>query len=120
MSSNMPIGVFVPHINCILWLDNESDINYMDSVSGYGLSYFFNIHQFQYLCITQANELNMTNNRSAYDVDGGLRWKDDLYITGIGLFDDDNQLLAIAKLSQPVRKSNIIPTTFIIQLDYIP
>jgi len=44
MSSNMPIGVFVPHINCILWLDNESDINYMDSVSGYGLSYFFNIH----------------------------------------------------------------------------
>jgi len=42
------------------------------------------------------------------------------YITSVGLYDDTNTLMAIAKLSHPIRVSHIIDTTMMISLDYIP
>jgi len=39
------------------------------------------------------------------------------YVTTVGLYDDDNDLLAIAKLGQPLRRSSTVPTTFKVQLD---
>jgi len=40
------------------------------------------------------------------------------YITTVGLYNDSNQLLAIAKLAQPLPKSNQTSTTILIKLDY--
>lgn len=39
------------------------------------------------------------------------------YITGIGIYDDDANLLAVAKLSQPIKKSKKINIVFRIQID---
>lgn len=39
------------------------------------------------------------------------------YITGIGLYNDANELLAVAKFGQPIPKSPYIDTSFIIKLD---
>jgi hypothetical protein len=39
------------------------------------------------------------------------------YITSIGLYDDHMRLLAIGKLSQPLRKSNDYDTSFIVKFD---
>jgi|TARA_Y100000310_G_C20687619_1_gene820120 hypothetical protein len=39
------------------------------------------------------------------------------YVTGVGLYNDNNDLLAIGKLGQPLKKSNTIPTTFLISID---
>jgi len=44
-------------------------------------------------------------------------WKRSPYITSIGLYDDNNNLLAIAKLATPLRKSFNTPTTIRIILD---
>ena len=40
------------------------------------------------------------------------------YITTVGLYNDSNQLIAIAKLAQPLPKSNQTSTTILIKLDY--
>jgi hypothetical protein len=39
------------------------------------------------------------------------------YITTIGLYNDNNELLAVAKLGQPLEVSNIIDTNIMIRLD---
>jgi hypothetical protein len=40
------------------------------------------------------------------------------YVTTIGLYNDSNQLLAIAKMAQPVPLSDKTDLTFLIKLDY--
>jgi len=40
------------------------------------------------------------------------------YITSIGLYSSDNQLLAVGKLSEPIRKDSNIELTFRARLDY--
>lgn len=56
-------------------------------------------------------EYNYSNNPTFYNADTGtLRFADfnqdpKVYITTIGLYNDTNELLAVAKLSKPVRKS---------------
>jgi len=56
------------------------------------------------------------------DTDGNL--KNELtgseftpYITSIGLYNDANELLAVAKLSRPIKKSIDLDMTFIVKLD---
>mgnify|MGYP004468889187 CR=1 FL=1 len=39
------------------------------------------------------------------------------YITTIGLYNEDNELLVVGKLGQPVRASNETDTTFVIRFD---
>jgi len=40
------------------------------------------------------------------------------YVSAIGFYNDSNQLLAVAKMSQPVPLSNATDTTFIVKLDW--
>ncbi len=40
------------------------------------------------------------------------------YITGIGLYSADNELLAVAKLSEPIKKTPENELTFRVRLDY--
>jgi hypothetical protein len=40
------------------------------------------------------------------------------YVTTVGLYNDSNQLLAIAKLAQPLPLSNNTDTTILIKLDW--
>lgn len=59
------------------------------------------------------NEFNYTNNTTAVNDTNNFRIKEELldngynfsYITQIGLYNDDNELLAVAKLSKPIRKN---------------
>ena len=39
------------------------------------------------------------------------------YVTSIGLYNDAGQLLAIAKLAQPIRKRNDIDVNFLVRID---
>ena len=39
------------------------------------------------------------------------------YITTIGLYNDEGQLLAVAKLAQPIRKRNDVDINFIVRID---
>jgi len=39
------------------------------------------------------------------------------YVTTVGLYNDDNELLMVGKLGQPVRMSDETDTTFVIRYD---
>jgi len=91
-------------------------------------------------CKCQPNEMNFTLNPSAFNitaggnymtggltgssnnaeffpdlVSSGIAWQP--HISSIGLYDDDNNLLAVGKLTRPMRKSTDIPVTIRVQLD---
>jgi len=80
----------------------------------------------EYQCTMNENEFEFTRNTSARKIttDGsedianfatGSNFKP--YITTIGLYDDNANLLVVGKLAQPVRASSETDTTFIIRYD---
>lgn len=83
------------------------------------------LHETQYKCIIRENEFNFSQNPttiSGSKTDGILQ--DYItgsyfspYITSIGLYDNEYNLLAVAKLSQPLPTSQTTDTTILINLD---
>jgi len=76
-----------------------------------------------YFCRVKHNEFNYSANPT-YLTGSQIRVKQDKtdipisYITSIGLYSADNQLLAVGKFSEPIRKDNNIELTFRARLDY--
>jgi len=76
-----------------------------------------------YFCRAKHNEFNYSSNPT-YLNDSQIRVKTNStdvpisYITSIGLYSADNQLLAVGKFSEPVRKDSNIELTFRARLDY--
>ena len=71
------------------------------------------------------DQYNYTNNPSYYTTTNGVReilsvFKDNpiTYITTIGLYNDSNELLAVAKLSRPIQKSKDKAALIRVRLDY--
>ena len=84
------------------------------------------IYEHEYQCTVQEHEFNLTTNSTAlknnvtdpYELDPvttGSFWKP--YVTTIGLFNEDNELLVVGKLAQPIRMSDETDTTFIVRYD---
>ena len=76
-----------------------------------------------YFCRVKHNEYNYSSNPT-YLSGSQIRVKNETtdipvtYITSIGLYSADNQLLAVGKFSEPIRKDNNIELTFRARLDY--
>ncbi len=76
-----------------------------------------------YFCRVNHNEFNYSSNPSYLD-GSKIRVKTNSmdapvsYITGIGLYSANNELLATAKLSEPVKKSTDVDMTLRVRLDY--
>lgn len=72
-----------------------------------------------YFCHAAQNEFNSTTNHSYDHRKAFFRPEeaDDIYITEIGLYDDNNELLAYAKLSEPVVKNQLETLTFKVELN---
>jgi hypothetical protein len=76
-----------------------------------------------YFCRIKHNDFNYSANPT-YLSASQIRVKNDAvdspvaYITSIGLYDDDNNLLAVGKLSEPLRKDPTIEYTLRARLDY--
>ena len=76
-----------------------------------------------YFCRVKHNEFNYSSNPT-YLSGSQIRVKNETtdipisYITSIGLYSADNQLLAVGKFSEPIRKDNNIELTFRTRLDY--
>lgn len=72
---------------------------------------------------TRNSEFNYTNNPSAITGSGELRHTEFInnprsYITSVGLYNDNNDLLAIAKLSTPIQKDFTKEALLRIKLDF--
>jgi hypothetical protein len=68
-------------------------------------------------------DYNYSNNPTFRDTNNILRWPEfkkdpKVYITTIGLYNDNNELLAVAKLSKPVRKSYSEEVLLRVRLDF--
>jgi len=76
-----------------------------------------------YFCRSKHNEFNYSSNPT-YLSGSQLRVKNEStdipisFITSIGLYSADNQLLAVGKFSEPIRKDSNIELTFRARLDY--
>jgi len=76
-----------------------------------------------YFCRVKHNEFNYSSNPT-YLTGSQIRVKNETtdipisYITSIGLYSADNELLAVGKFSEPIRKDNNIEMTFRARLDY--
>lgn len=76
-----------------------------------------------YFCRAKHNEFNYSANPT-YLSGSQIRVKTETtdtpisYITSIGLYSSDNQLLAVGKFSEPIRKDSNIELTFRARLDY--
>ena len=76
-----------------------------------------------YFCRINHNEYNYSTNPT-YLSGSKIRVKtqaSDLpvsYITSVGLYNDNNELLATAKLSEPLKKSSDTEFTIRVRLDY--
>ena len=80
-----------------------------------------------FFCRASADEFNYSSNPSFIDSDGRLvvidEGLEDLqrtfsFVTTVGLYDANNNLLAVAKLSRPVEKNDEKDLTFRIRLDF--
>ena len=69
------------------------------------------------------NEFNFTTNPSFIDANGNLRYSSmennpKVFITTVGLYNDTNDLVAVAKLSQPISKDFSKEALIRVKLDY--
>lgn len=66
------------------------------------------------------DEMNFAGNATGYNDDNGEPVFDvpTTYITTVGLYNHQNDLLAIAKLAQPVKKDDTINLTTQVKLDF--
>jgi hypothetical protein len=86
-----------------------------------------NINSSLIFCRARADDFNYSSNPTFVDsnnrivvIDPGQEAVQDTftYVTSIGLYDDMNNLLAVAKLSRPVEKNNERDLTFRVRLDF--
>jgi hypothetical protein len=83
----------------------------------------YTVYENEIVCTIDANQFNMSQNPTiSTDSSGSLRdfatgsfFKP--YVTTIGLYNEANELLLVAKLAQPLVMSDITDTTFIIRYD---
>lgn len=77
-----------------------------------------------YFCRASHNEFNYSSNPTYINSASKIRVKESsldepvTYITSIGLYSADNELLAVAKLSEPIKKTPENELTFRVRLDY--
>jgi hypothetical protein len=76
-----------------------------------------------YFVRVYSDEYNYTNNQSFFNANNVLKYESmvmdpKVYVTSIGLYDDNNNLLAVAKLSKPIQKSFDRELVIKVKLDY--
>ena len=130
-------GVLAPCVVGLNWLNawvSDSDITMSFSSS-------YTIYETQYKATISENEFNYTLNPSSITgsqiptvfPSGSINWENTAssgvrlstitgsyfspYITTVGLYDEDFQLLAIGKLAKPIQSSQTTDTTILVNID---
>ena len=102
--------------------------DYSEVTSGNYTVRYKGVHEistYEYVCNAASNEFNQTQNETIFKPGGAGKLKDHLtgslfptYIAEVGLYDNDENLIGIAKLSQAIPKSRKIPMRFFVRMDY--
>jgi hypothetical protein len=125
ISADENIGNIVyPHGMAVFTNQNLplSDITTLNNVTC-SFSSSLTIYETQYKCTIRENEYTLTQNPSALADSEGNMYSFvtapyfSPYVTTVGLYDDEQNLLAIGKLSQPLPTSPTTDTTIVINID---
>ena len=108
-------------------LDPDSYLNFGTGSNNYSVKFrgTHNIYEYEAYCISKPGEFTYTMNPSAVSgaLDGGLYWnfitgsEFTTYVTTVGLYDDQLNLIAVGKLNQPVRNDPDMALTFVVRFD---
>lgn len=102
---------------------NQTLFNALNLGSSFTLDSVENLTSRYFFTRVKNNEFNYSTNPSFITDDGTLRFTSmydnpKVYITTIGLYNTNNELLAVAKLSQPISKDFTEEALFRIKLDF--
>jgi hypothetical protein len=110
-----PVGVYGGYFNALFTTDKIT-CSFESTVT---------IYESQYKCTIRQNEFNFSQNPTLvsgssnsgiiYDYATGSYF--DPYITTIGLYNNSYELIAVAKLAQPLPLSSVTDTTILVNLD---
>lgn len=108
-------GVVIYELGLIIIFENTSPatIKFNSTIT---------ILEHQYKCIINPSDFKVSQNPTSLDENSEIKEifndKDfSPYITSIGLYNDDRELLAVAKLSKPLPTSKYLDTTIIVKMD---
>ena len=104
-------------------LNHQGLLDAIDTGASFILDTQENISSQFYFVRAKNKEFNYTTNPSYIDANGNLNFTSMIdnpvtYITTIGLYNDANELLAVAKLSQPITKDFTKEALIKVKLDY--
>lgn len=126
VSGNQGYG-FVSYGSAVYGAGTENIINSFATGSNITCSFSssFNIYETQYKCTIRENEFNFSQNPTLvsgssnsgvlYNFATGSYFSP--YVTTVGLYDNSYNLLAVAKLSQPLPTSAVTDTSILVNLD---
>ena len=77
--------------------------------------YQCNVKEEEFEFTTNKTALKVSPNNEVADFTTGSAFKP--YVTTVGLYNDNGELLVVGKLGQPIRKSSETETTFVIRFD---
>jgi len=118
--SNVVIGNVIYEQGLIIITDtqysstfNTYDINFQSTLT---------LTEYEYPCVINVNDFNYTQNLTSLNendefISTFYSSSESPLITSIGLYNELNELLMIAKLPRPYRRNYNLDTTFIIKLD---
>ena len=103
--------------------NNEKLVNAIDLGSSFILDSQETISSRYYFCRVKNTQFNYTTNDSFTESDGTLKYDSmtenpQVYITTVGLYNDNQDLVAVAKLSQPLPKNFTKEALIKVKLDY--
>jgi len=113
--------------DCNAFLTGTTTDNFSDAIRNRIGNLSFNntteLNSTIYFCRANHNEFNYSTNptylsSSKIVVKNNMQDNPVSYITAIGLYSPDNELLAVAKLSEPIKKDPTTELTFRVRLDY--
>jgi hypothetical protein len=117
-------------INCNQWAENISSSTWYDDLPGIFFTFInfsssVTLYENKYNCTILENEFGFSQNPSIasgstntlYDFATGSYFSP--YLTSIGLYNDNKDLIAIAKLGQPLQCSSTTDTTIMVNFDMV-
>jgi hypothetical protein len=125
--NNLKYGDVIYEHGMIILTDDQPIINSFTTGSNITCSFSstLTIYETQYKCTLRENEFNFSQNPTLisgssnsgklYDYATGSYFSP--YVTTVGLYDNDYNLLAVAKLSQPLPSSAVTDTSILVNLD---
>ena len=136
LSASINVGqIFYPHGMVILTQQDWNGLNLENAYSGSEITASFSssytIYETQYKCTIGESEFNFSQNPSIisssltgnentssgvpYDFATGSYFSP--YVTTVGMYNDDHELLAVGKLAQPLPTSQTTDTTILVNID---